>query len=149
MDKQKGFTLIELIITIALLGILSAIIVPNFMGTIQKAKLRVDIQSVQSVQNMIEVYVAECDGEFPGGVIPEDNSSLKDTFKALIDKEYMRKQDFDEDLQLILQVGDAEVRYRKSKEQVILLIPYTMKEQYEQLSKREQQWVECMNEEIK
>lgn len=145
MNNQKGFTLMELIITIALIGILSAIIVPNFMGTIQRAKLKVDIQSVQSVQNMIEVYVMEYDGQFPGGEIPEDNSDLKNTFKVLLDKGYMRKQDFDKDLKLILQVIGSEVRYRKLKEQVVLIIPHTLKDLYEQLSEREQKWVECMN----
>ena len=36
--KQKGFTLIELIVVIAIIGVLAAILVPSMIGYIKKSK---------------------------------------------------------------------------------------------------------------
>jgi type IV pilus assembly protein PilA len=43
-NKKKGFTLIELIVVIAILGILAAIAVPRFSGITDKAKVSADQQ---------------------------------------------------------------------------------------------------------
>jgi type IV pilus assembly protein PilA len=49
LKKKKGFTLMELIIVIAIIGIVSAITVPKF-GNIQKdAKLKADIASAKVI----------------------------------------------------------------------------------------------------
>jgi prepilin-type N-terminal cleavage/methylation domain-containing protein len=36
--RQKGFTLIELLIVVAIIGIIAALLIPNFLDALQKAK---------------------------------------------------------------------------------------------------------------
>lgn len=38
LKSQKGFTLIELLIVIAIIGIIAALLIPNFLDSLQKAK---------------------------------------------------------------------------------------------------------------
>ena len=56
---KKGFTLLELLIALAILAIIAAILIPNFFATTDRARLRSDIQSARVIQNAIELYRAE------------------------------------------------------------------------------------------
>lgn len=59
LKKKKGFTLIELIVVIAILGILAAIAVPRFTGFTDKAKVGADKQYAALVANAIVTSLAE------------------------------------------------------------------------------------------
>lgn len=63
-DKSsKGFTLIELIIVIAILGILALIAVPKFSGYVDKANEAADKQLGYVVANGVQVLIASGDIE--------------------------------------------------------------------------------------
>jgi prepilin-type N-terminal cleavage/methylation domain-containing protein len=55
----KGFTLMELIIVMALLAIITAVLVPVFLNTTVRARLRSDIQSARVIQNALDLYSVE------------------------------------------------------------------------------------------
>ena len=55
----KGFTLLELLIVLAIIAIIAAILIPNFFATTDRARLRSDIQSARVIQNAIGLYQAE------------------------------------------------------------------------------------------
>ncbi|WP_058485233.1 prepilin-type N-terminal cleavage/methylation domain-containing protein [Defluviitalea phaphyphila] len=63
--QEKGFTMIELIIVIAIIAILGAIIAPNFAKATTKSKVKSDVASIREINKQIALYMAE-HGEYPG-----------------------------------------------------------------------------------
>lgn len=61
--NKKGFTLVELVIVIAVIAILAAVLIPVFANLISKAK---DSAALQNARNTFEQYAVEhaTDGEF-------------------------------------------------------------------------------------
>ncbi|MGE4519884.1 MAG: type IV pilin protein [Desulfobacteraceae bacterium] len=57
--KSKGFTLIELMIVVAIIGILAAIAIPNFMNYQCKAKQSEAKSMLGNIRTLQEVYFAE------------------------------------------------------------------------------------------
>ena len=56
---QKGFTLIELMIVIAIIGILAAIAIPNYMNYTRKAKTTEAKTNLAAIRTSEEAYRAE------------------------------------------------------------------------------------------
>jgi type IV pilus assembly protein PilA len=61
LKNKKGFTLIELMIVVAIIGILAAIAIPNFMNYQCKAKQAEAKSSLGSIRVGQEAYFAEYD----------------------------------------------------------------------------------------
>ena len=62
---SKGFTLIELMIVVAIIGILAAVAVPKFADLVTKSKEASVKGSLGSVRSALSIYYGDTEGIFP------------------------------------------------------------------------------------
>ena len=55
-NNKKGFTIVELVIVIAVIAILAAVLIPTFSGLVEKANKS---SAMQAARNEYEAYLAE------------------------------------------------------------------------------------------
>ncbi len=65
MMRKRAFTLIELLIVVAIIGILAAIAVPNFLNAQARAKIARVLADLRSISTAMEMYVIEYNRAIP------------------------------------------------------------------------------------
>ncbi len=83
IKKRKGFMLLELIIVVAIIGILAAVAIPNLVGMTDEAKVAKIQSDLSTIGTAMEVYHVKKGGTYPDNlsVLEGDNGYLKEVPK--------------------------------------------------------------------
>ena len=63
-SRAKGFTLIEIMVVVVILGVLGALIIPNMIGRPDEARVTVARSDIQQIGNALELYRLD-NGQYP------------------------------------------------------------------------------------
>lgn len=112
MNKQnrneKGFTMVELIIVVAIMGIIGALLVPAFSTMSAKARVTTDLSSVKTLKRTADSFKAEV-GSYPNA------ANLTDLNKELKSMGYI-------DASVVLKTSGAKVSYDKLGGSILLQV---------------------------
>lgn len=68
--KRSGFTLLELLVTIAIVAVLAAIAIPTYLDYLNRGKFAEGVQVADQLRNYVAEYYQNNNGSFPA-----DNAS--------------------------------------------------------------------------
>ena len=63
--KKKGYTLIELMIVIAIIGIMASIMIPNFVRARAEAEMSACESNERNLANALDMYAVDNNGNYP------------------------------------------------------------------------------------
>jgi type IV pilus assembly protein PilA len=83
---QKGFTLVELVVVIAIIGVLAAILVPSMLNYVKKSRLKTANSNAKTAYNAVAEILADAEtaGYTKNSVITVTNWSGAITGKSII-----------------------------------------------------------------
>ena len=89
-QSRKGFTLVEILIVVIILGILAAIVIPQFTNASQDARRSALRSSVQSVRSQVELYKLQHGDALPDLVTSWDPFLTQTTYGGVQFGPYMQ-----------------------------------------------------------
>jgi general secretion pathway protein G len=76
MKAEKGFTLVEILIVVVILGILAAIVIPQFTSASTEAKESALVSDIQAIRSQIELYKIHHNDNLPGTQGPDFTTAM-------------------------------------------------------------------------
>lgn len=111
LRDSKGFTIVELLIVIVVIGILAALVITTFTGIQQKARDTERQTDIKALQGQVEAYYAQ-KGNYPTRTDVNSSAWRTDNMKGL-DKDALKdpKNVADADGTLAAAVSTTQYRY--------------------------------------
>lgn len=69
---RRGFTLVEMLIVLAIIGILAAIAVPSFSKVTESAKRKACQENIRTIETAAKAYAADHGGTYPAKLDDND-----------------------------------------------------------------------------
>ncbi|MCA9080285.1 MAG: type II secretion system major pseudopilin GspG [Planctomycetaceae bacterium] len=66
-SARLGFTLLELLIVLAIIGVIAALVIPRFLGQQRTATIKAAKASIHGLEQALNLYAVAHDAEFPTG----------------------------------------------------------------------------------
>jgi len=85
MKAKRGFTLVEILIVVVILGILAAIVIPQFTGASTEAKESSLQSNLQAMRSQVELYKIQHNADIlPGEILNADGSVTAATAASFV-----------------------------------------------------------------
>lgn len=65
--RRGGFTLLEVLLVLAILGVIAAMVVPQLLGRQQEAMVKASRNSIKGFEDAVKLYAVDHDGIYPEG----------------------------------------------------------------------------------
>ena len=74
IQRQVGFTLVELMVTVAIVGVLSAIAIPSYNGYIENSRTSTAMANAETLAGFVDTYFYENDSYLVGSYDPSSGT---------------------------------------------------------------------------
>jgi general secretion pathway protein G len=85
-NRQSGFTLVEILIVVVILGILAAIVVPQFTNASNEAIKGALQTQLQTINSQVELFRVRNQGAYP-----DFEGGANDGWESLLNNEYLKE----------------------------------------------------------
>lgn len=75
-SRRSGFTLLEVLLVLAILGVIAAIVVPRLIGQQQEANIDTARASIEGYEDALQLYAVGHNGNFPEGADAEGVANM-------------------------------------------------------------------------
>jgi prepilin-type N-terminal cleavage/methylation domain-containing protein len=88
MKKNKGFTLIELMVVVVILGILAVVVAPRIPDMVRKANEGATKGSLSTLRSTLNIYYSDVEGYYP---LTASDVVVTTTFESALIPKYIKK----------------------------------------------------------
>lgn len=78
-NKVSGFTLIELMIVVAIIGVLAAVAIPKFSDMIEKSREGATKGNISAIQASVRLYYSNTNGDYPDSITADEYKKYVET----------------------------------------------------------------------